>query len=1028
MVRTDLNPTFQRPVTAQTHAPESAGHLLPEKSYPQIDPVLNEARSMLASLAEPGVFQINATLRTRDSRPFGAFPDDGPKLPVGHVLGVLIDSVSSAHASLAAGRRASSTKALGQALEALHSLGRDADLLAPLHAWLPEEASQEALSRLSFSLAELATEEPQQRKVQHYLDLLIEELPDPLAGAATTPRQRLLRMLAHIYMGRSLNRSRTVQEAIKQYETALRINDLHQPGIEGARFRAYAELIELRFMRTAKLLSEVKFSRALAEVKEIVRLRGEVESRLPLDKPEYRDAMIAMRQEIGRRLWGLGLVSMAYGELRGIQEEHASALGKETLEEIISASPLSEKRKARLARHFIDESGSLKPIDELGDLSLGTRAWIWLTHTLKNARRRKPFNTFMTWAGGAAGAAGAVYAASCGEASFQDLLAASGAGAAIFDGATRLYNGAVASETGEAREIGLDDIGPAAAISNTAAFAGKSLLPYVIFGGQLPGLGAISEAPVIGRMIEAAPESMVAAGSLEGLGSIVSGAISALSSEAGAAVSALGASGAAGYASHFSQTTLGSTLVAAIDTYRDAVSSVFDGSLFARAGRAASDLAGANGWQQGLAAYQAASLGYYAASRFSPSFRRSFNTIGPAFVPGGLLLAANIGAALGADPGYVTAGPVTLPLNLIGTAAVGAGYQILGQTLIGNRGFKEIQWYNVLGAAGVINLYVGTSTNFAPLQKSESFSQMVAESVGRQIGMLPIIATHGAALMVNPHRFLQNKAARLLAYDHAGNLIRIASGHWDGFLPVLAGVSVGFLVTNSLLGCTFNDLAGSKPAAQSFRSMLANAGGEASPGVMRAMARSLRRVPPAAAVTKMSLDTLTLPTRVFVNSLRGKRLAPYMLPEENTYAMMHDAVMADPKEDGLTDLQMKTLLDATGKFLARPEDADVARGLMVTLSAAKGGPHAEKIARFFEQNRDVHARLRVDRRPIELPAERAAKKEALYALLKHPYRVCPGAMAPARQFGLGPKFAQGFAANAPLLSGAAMPFISSMLK
>ncbi len=1033
MTRADLNPTSSRPVTAQgfKEAPKSDGPLFPEKSYPQAaspDDRFVQARQMLAGLNHPDIFLANATLKTRNARPFGAFPDEGPAMPVDEAVASMTSSIASAEAMLAKLNTPESVAALGAALEAIHRLGRGGapkteEIVAPVHAWLSDDVREEALARLSFSYAELAGEEADQRKVQHYLDLLIEELPDPLKGDATTPRQRLLRMLAHIYMGRSLDRSRTVQEAIRQYETAIEINDLHQKGIEEARFRAYAELIDLHFKRALKLRSEIKFSRSISEVNEIVRLREAIEHRLPLDRPEYRNAMISMREEIGRRFWALGLVAMAHNELYGIQEKYGSATGAQILKDTIDNANLSEARKAALHRHFFDDEGTLKPSDSLGDIPFGTRAAIWLTHTLANARRHKPLKTFMTWLGGAASAAGAVYASTNGDIEFADLLAAAGGGAAIFDGAARLFNGATARETQEARAIGLNDINTGATFANATVFATKTLLPYVIFGGRVPGLGAVSDVPVIGGLIEASQDSAIAAGSLNGLGSVVSGSLSALSSEASTAMLALADPTAQTYGAHLAQTTLGSTLNAAINTYGNAASSIVDGSLFERVGNAAREISGSNGWQLGLDGYQAASLGYYGASRVSPSFRRAFNWIGPAFVPGGLLLAANIGASLGANPGYTEVGPVTLPLNLMGTAAVGAGYQILGQTLIGNRSVREIQWYNVLGAAGIINLYVGASANFAPLHKSETFSQMVAESVGRQVGMLPIIITHGAALMVNPGRFLQNKAARLLAYDHAGNLIRIASGQWDGFLPVLAGVSTGFLVTNSLLGCTFNDLAGSKPAAQSFRTMLANAKGEAGPDVLRAMSRSLRRIPPAAPITKMSLDTLTLPTRVFIGSLRGKRLTNYMLPEENTYAMMHDAMMADAASDGLNKTQMMTFISAAKKFLDRPEDADVARGLMITLSAARRGPHAKEISSFFENNRDVHARLRVPREPLILPNDRAAKKAALYQLLKHPFRVCPEEDA-ARALqqgstlyaGIAPQLRLGLGINSALVS------------
>jgi|GEM_PF-4417855 len=977
---------------------------------------------MISGLDHPELFRMNAALRARESRPFGLYPDDGPTIALDHAVGLLRDSLDSASEAILKENAAAAAHGLGSALQALHTPSRDTpnsvvgpsgtptleEIVAPLHSWMPEDMSREVLARITFSFAEVAAGEASQRKVLHYLDLLIDELPDPLKGEKTTARQRLLRMLAHIYMGRSLAKSRTIQEAIKQYETALEINDLHEEGIEGARFRAYVELIDLRFTRAFKLLDDGKFRRALGEVKKVLALRDGVESRIPLEREEYKNGMILLRQEIGRRLWDVGLVGMAYNELQGISERYGSEAGADTLMKIIDGAKLSDARKAKLRAHLFAADGSLKDPSALGELPLSTKAAIFLTHTLKNARRYSSFNTFVTWLAGATAFAGAAFAATSGDAEFADLLAASGAGAAITDGAVRIYNGAQSLETKQAQRVGLNDIPVGRTLAHATAFAGKSLVPYVLFGGEIPALGAISDVPAIGGIVEAHQGSALASGSLNGLGTLVDGFVAGLSSEFQTALAAVADTGSAGlttYGGHVAQTTLGSTVGSAIDTYSSGVRSVFDGSFFASVADTARGIVGGTPPEMALDAYKVSSLGYYAASRFSKTFRKTFNWMGPAFVPGGLLLFADMGEALGANSHPLELGPITLPINnLVGTAAVGSGYQILGQTLIGNRSFKDIQWYNVIGAAGIINAYVGTSANFDPIVKSETFGQIVAESVGRQIGMLPIIVVHGGALMVDNKRFAQNKLARLVVTDNFSNSVRIALGEWEGFGPVLAGVSIGFFLTNSLLGRTFNDLAGSKPAALSFEGMLEKAGGHADEGVLKSLARSLRRIPPAAPITKMSSSTLTLPFRVFYQSLRGDKLGDYMIPEEKTYAMIHDALV----EGRLSEKQVGTLISATEQFLGRPDDTDVARGLTFILASTQDGHYSKAVKPFLRRNRDVHGRLRIPKDPFELPKRRAAKEAEIWRHLRHPYRVCPeNGMAPLVRTSIAPRMAAG---------------------
>jgi len=1026
-----LRPTTERPVGAgpKALAPKSAGLLFPEKAELSTDPRFIHSDELLSDLVSTDAFRIVPSDKAAEARPFGRYPGESSPVPVNKLLGEFRGSLKTAHAAILGGNQMASIEGLESALDAIHGIGSMPppkpaselawieqgklgsidpssvsasnasaetpvldDTVAPLHAWLPDGVDQEALARLTFSYAELTADMKDQRRSLHYLDLLIENLPDPLKGDKTSPRQRLLRMFALIYTGRALDKSRTVQEAIKHYEEALEINDLHTPGIEEARFIAYAELINLHFKRAYKLSAEKKVERFMRHVNEIVRLRGAIEDKLSHET--HRDALVTLRQDIARRFWHLGMVEKAYEELLGIQSIYGGDRGVETFRETISSSALPAKIQSEILDRYVSEGGGLKAADEIRPLSPITKAWLWAINAVKNAHRGKTWDTVKTWTGGAAIAAGAAYAFTGGDASVGELLAAAGTGAAITDGAMRLANGASSPRTKEAAQLGLNDIPATQAFRNAAGFAASTLLPYALMGGSIPGLGALDSLPVIGGIIEPSVGSELAAGSLYGPGVLVTGAIDTAFSEAATIADAFrnGASldAAAGYASHLGESHLGSTIVAAAHTYQNAITSVFDGSLFANIAASTKSAVNSDAANIAFNSYKAGSLGYYAAARLSPKFRERMNWLGPAFVPGGLALAADLGDALGAYPGYMDIGPLNnVPMNLVGTAGVGALYQILGQTLIGNRGLKEIQWFNVLGAALVINGYVGASSNFDPAVRSETLGQMMAESIGRQVGMLPIIAAHGVMLMVDPRRFAENKAARLLFYDHFGNMTRIAMGQWEGFLPVLAGVSIGFFFTNSMLGRTFNDLAGSKPAALSFAAMLRNAKGTADEGVMRAMERSLRRLPAAPQLTKMSPETLTLPFRAFVHSLRGKKLANYMLPEQKTYAMISDMLMADSGNNGLTETQVETLISATEKFLERPDDADVARGLTFVLAASKNGPHGDRIKTFLNRNRDVHARLRIERDVEPLPEARGPKEDRILGILRHPYRVCP---------------------------------------
>jgi len=986
-----LRPTSQGPVGSRPKAatPGSAGPLFPENTELSTDPRLFHAGERLAELATLDVFRIHPGLRAYEARPFGAYPGEGPAIPADELLEKFKASLDATRQALARGDRAEGIAGLEGALADINGLGEMDGAQAPLHSWFPENAGLKALSDLTFCYAELLGEEDDQRRLIHNLDLLLENLPNPLKGDRTTPDERLLRMFALIYTGRALDRSRTIQEAIKHYEEALEINDLHTPGIEKARLIAYAELINLHFKRAYKLSSEKKTDRFIKHADEIVRLRGAIEEKLSVD--EHRAALIILRQDLARRFWHLGLVERAYGELYGIQSKFGSEKGIETLVEIVKSSGLPENIQNNIIARYSD-GNSLRAPGDLEELPLTAKALLWASNSIKNSTRGKTWDTVKAWGAGALLGAGAVLAFSAGDASTADLLMGAGTGAAIVDGGVRLYNGANSPRTREAVGLGLSAIPATQGFRHAAGFAANTLLPYALMGGQIPGLGSLESLPLIGGLVE--PGSALAAGSLYGPGALVTGTIDTLFHEAALIADVMRdgspLQAAASYANHLGDSTLGSTLAAAYSTYGNALHSTLDGTLGLRIGTAVQSAIHSDALNVALNGYKGLSLGYYAASRFSPKFREKMNWLGPAFVPGGLAIAADLGDALGAYPGYVDIGPLhDIPANLIGTAGVGALYQILGQTLIGNRGLKEVQWFNVLGAALVINGYVGVSSNFDPAMRSETLGQMIAESVGRQIGMLPIIAAHGAMLMVDPRRFAENKAARLLFYDHFGNVTRIALGQWEGFLPVLAGVSIGFFGTNSMLGRTFNDLAGSKPAALSFAAMLRNAGGKADEGVMRALERSLRRLPAAPQLTKMRPETLTLPFRAFYHSILGKKLARYMLPEQKTYAMISDALMADPKNGGLNEAQLETLISATENFLSRPEDADVARGLTYVLSASKTGPHGERIDAFLNRNRDVHARLRIEREIGPLPQERGLKEQSLFRVLRHPYRVCP---------------------------------------
>ncbi|MFH1831103.1 MAG: hypothetical protein ABH871_10100 [Pseudomonadota bacterium] len=992
MALENLNPTSLGPVAAKYNSPESAGPLFPKTSDLDYDLELEEAGKMLAELAgASGVFQIHPSLRS----------NEGPIATAEKLFDRFDKAISRAHTNAARDDSQASLDAAGDALDIIHHLVMRPDLErhAPLHSFLPRELAMDTVARLTFSYTDLVLASssknaglPEINNAIHYLDLMQESLPNPLEGESTTARERLLRMLGHVYTGRALNRSGTIQEAIKQYEQALEINDLHQNGIEEARLMAHVELIGLHLKRAHKLHAEKKTLRFLSHIDKIIGLREHIENNLPIDTNGYKDALIGLRADLARNFWHLGLVDRAYRELCGIGSAYNSSAGRRLLEEFISGSAVSEKQRQKNLARFVDENGNLKDPDELEKPPKASSAWLWASHTLKNAQRSNTWNTVKAWAGGSLASAGAIYAVSGGDASMSDLLTAAGAGAAAMDGALRLISGAGSPQAKEATALGLDDISLSNAFRHAAGFAANTLLPYAIMGGRLPGLGILDDAPILGRLIEPVAGSDFASGSIYGPGAIPAGAFNVIAGEAQAIAGSIinGAAGTAlgSYADHVASTTLGSTISAAYSTYLDAAHSIADGSIVERVGNAVSSRLIGGVPSTALAAYEASSAGYYLASRLSPKFRTRFNNLGPLFVPGGIALAADLGDFLGANPGYMDVGPLSLPMNLMGIAAVGAGYQVLGQTLNGNRKLSEIQWFNVIAAAQVINLYVGASSNFDPLVQSQTFGQMIAESVGRQIGLLPIIATHGAMLMVNPKRFAQNKAARLLGYDHFGNVLRIALGPWDGFVPVLAGVTTGFLITNSLLGRTFNDLAGSKPAALSFASMLKNAGGQADESVLRALARSLRRLPVAAPLTKMNLETLTLPARAFVDSLNGKKLARYMLPEQNNYRMIHDALMEEGRFD---ESQLATLLSATEQYLRRPGDEDIARGLSYLLVTARHGPHSEQIGEFLNQNRSIYARLRVDRNAVPLPGDPRSKEEVLWNALRYPYRAFPQA-------------------------------------
>lgn len=1036
-------------------APRSDGRPFPKDNHTNLPDAKFEAgRALISDLLVAQAFRINPGLRAREEhRVWGPYPDEGTPIPVDAALENLKGSLVDALAALNNDNRDLSVEHLEASLEALRSLSIHNDgeeLVAPLYTMLPNDLRIEFLSRLAFAYAELVDDEDGQRRVQRYLDLLLGELPDPLADEVTTERQRFIRMFAHIYMGRSLDRSRTIQEAIAQLETALEINDIHQAGIEQPRVEAHAALIGLLVKRAHKLRSEKKFIRADEHVDRAIALRKQLEQRLGSGAEQYRDRLIEISGQLALELWCFGRVEEAYEELYDIQSRHGSDVGFRLFNDVIKASNFSPRKKAHLISRFTSKAKKLEAPGKVKPKALPARAVDWVSLSVLNARRKGTLDTAVGWLIGAGAGATAIYLAKKGQATGAEYLVGTSTTATIVDVLRRMLNGATSPQTKSAMRLGLNPNSALNITKGALAFSANTLIPWALFGGALPLAGAASDVPILGALINAAPDSAIASGSITGPGTLVANTISSVGHAVSNLIDPSSASEAAGNlsgaTSGWEKSTFGSTLGSGYGHYFDVLKGWFNTAINADSAAwalgsfeaasvgsllaykrfeafknlvdnnpvlskmkpiAALGTAGAgyhlataintnplyatDGVDLAIKTFSASSLAYLLGYRLSDKFQKAVNEkaylrkLGPAALLGGLLGGANLGVALGAPAGNVDFGVATLPLNSIGNAATGMFFSALGQTLIGNRRLRDLQYGHMLGAAYIINVYIGLSNNAVPAHRSEGL-EVIAESAARQLVMAPAILLHGALQRVDWRRYGENKLSRFLVTDHAGNGIRIMANGWGDAGPVALGTTASFAI-NLVLGRMFNECAGTKIAQSSFESLLRNAKGVAAEGDLKAFARALRRIPASAPITKLSKDTLLLPYHVIMRGRRGERLAPYMRPEEKSYRMLHEMLMSED----ITPTQVQTVLSATEQFLERPDDADLARGLMRILAASQTGHHGQQIRRFVREHRDVRTRLRLELDPerAKLPEDRRAKERAIWTELQHPYRVAP---------------------------------------
>lgn len=615
---------------------------------------------------------------------------------------------------------------------------------------------------------------------------------------------------------------------------------------------------------------------------------------------------------------------------------------------------------------------------------------------------------------------------------FRDLIDPAWIGALAAVAAGKIREGVVADETKQAFATGITDrqIDEVffAAIRRTAEIG----FTYALFGGPLPLGGVVSGA--LGQLIS---ETNGFASQLHGPGSAVAAIADYLTTNLGGVATSITdhgiGSGLEASWRHYAQhDPLGNSLQRSGRVYGRFGDYVLSGELWDEVGSwVATKLADPHS-RDLLIVPEAASLFWSGLTMARPDVRNRLLRVAPgwlrfaelALLPGAWLMGADIGMALGVSP-----------YDAYRNSLIGIAKYIFFHTMLGGNGFRDIDAANMARNALVVSLYAGVGGQMAPPQLPTVADKFLA-SMGIQIGLIPIGVIHFLLLGCPQFRWplpnaWENKWKRSFTVELV-NILRLSFG-WASWLGTsvaelaqamlspsmqrLAHEGTGgqpqrstFISANSPqrspdgvldpeeMGAILDDV-NTRDTLQGkwwyrlFQRLVGRSGetrealafnrGDADFAALARGAYNLRSQAAKAgrkvklsqpftgrSATEVGIPVLALPFAV------ANKPDPYPTQAEELYYLdtVYATLMADGKK-GLSPGEADQFLIYLG-IIAHDTDLqfrDVAHNLLVATLAARNGPHAAAIDKFFDANGWVFNYYGIHR-DLQLPSRNRSQR------------------------------------------------------
>lgn len=616
-------------------------------------------------------------------------------------------------------------------------------------------------------------------------------------------------------------------------------------------------------------------------------------------------------------------------------------------------------------KHFINEDGSLV---DLKSISIEDATYAAVKESFANAvfSSRYEFWRYAS-AGSIVGTVAAMTLGSGGD--FSTALFGSALGATTFVASGKAYKGITSNEALQAFSTGHSDT---KVLKHILARTLELGMTYAFFGGVLPGVGELVDVPLLNHLVAASNGST---GQLVGPGAALGGLTYLTGNEialAGQYISANGFSSGMGdyWNDRATTTVLGSSLNSGV-RLASKVSRYVANDMASDIAEALKQMANDPlSAQSALRLYKAGAVGWAGATMVRPELRewmlqhnpKALRAMEVAMLPASYLFGVDVGLTTGVNPfdAYVISG-------------IGMGSQVIVHGMGGGK-ISNLDLTNVMRNAMVPALYAGTGAQLVGAVEAKTLLDHFANSMGVQVGFIPIGFAHGLLLKFPLMRFWQNKAGRSFSAETIGNIGSLMMGYstWYG--------SLFREVMQQLVQCPWMSKVWQEPVAgapqrAAFRGTARPVVAEGKTSVelakeKLAAARSLEDMGKVAGrrwrfMMPLTGNTVvsTLPMFVaYPMTLMNKDEPFATIPEEKFYGMIYkelsrkdkNAMPSEYVEQYLENLHHMTM-DLS------PSRRDVRRNMLVATYAAREGRNGEAIKQFFAERDWLFDHYGVDR-------------------------------------------------------------------